>query len=68
MLLLDEEAAEGDPTSIGLYAQLTSFKLVALLHLVGDVLDVTNHLSRIFQNRDLSFMSIRGQVHRKKHN
>ena len=62
MLLLEEEAALGDPASIGLMTQLKTYKFVALLHLMADVLDVTNHLSRVFQHRAISFHSIKPQV------
>ena len=62
MMLLDEEAASGDPTSIGLHLQLSSYKVVALLHLTANVLHTTNNLCRIFQYRDLSFMTIKKGV------
>ncbi|CAH1245743.1 ZNF862 [Branchiostoma lanceolatum] len=54
----EEKAADGDPTAIGLHQQLTSYLPMALLHLLGDVLDVTNHLSRLFQYRDITFSSL----------
>ena len=65
-MLLDEEAASGDPTSIGLHPdlhlQLSSYKVVALLHLTANVLHITNNLCRIFQYSDLSFMAIKEKV------
>ncbi|KAJ8277570.1 hypothetical protein GJAV_G00076780 [Gymnothorax javanicus] len=62
MILLEEESAQGDLTAQGLHRQLTSYRYVAMLHLVGDILQVTNHLNRIFQYRDISFMSIESQI------
>ena len=61
-VMLEEEAAKGDPAAIGLLAQLTKYKYIALLHLVGDILSVTNHLNRVFQYRDISFHTIKPQV------
>ncbi|KAI8484045.1 hypothetical protein Bbelb_381630 [Branchiostoma belcheri] len=46
----EEQAAAGDPTAIGLHQQLTRYLPVALLHLLADVLDATNHLSRLFHS------------------
>ena len=39
VLLLEEEAAEpeSNPVSIGLLTQLTNYRMVALLHFIGDV-------------------------------
>ncbi|XP_078701696.1 uncharacterized protein LOC144927832 [Branchiostoma floridae x Branchiostoma belcheri] len=58
----EEQAAAGDPTAIGLHQQLTSYLPVALLHLLADVLDATNHLSRLFQYRDITFSTLRTQL------
>lgn len=65
MVLLSQDANNGDPTAIGLNQQLSSFKWVALLHLVADVLNTINHLSRLFQHNDVSFSAIRGEVKNK---
>ena len=62
LVLLSQEADQGDPTAIGLFQQLTSYKICALFHLMADVLSATNHLSRIFQYRDICFRSIRNSV------
>ena len=63
VMLLEEEAAdERNPVSSGLLMQLSSYRMVALLHLMGDILAVTNHLNRTFQQRNLSFHSIKSQV------
>ena len=62
LILLEEEAANDDPTSIGLLEQLSSFRYVALLHLLGDVVGATNHLCRIFQYRDISFSTLQSEV------
>ena len=56
------EAQGGDPTAIGLPTQLISYKFVALLHLMGDILQATNNLNRMFQARDLCAVSIKGEV------
>ena len=55
VILLEEEVANDDPTSIGLLEQLSSFRYVALLYLLGNVVGATNHLCRIFQYQDISF-------------
>ena len=62
LILLEEEAANDDPTSIGLLEQLSSFRYVALLHLLGDVVGATNHLCKIFQYRDISFSTLQSEV------
>ena len=62
MPVLEELAAEGNPTAIGLHRQLSSYLFVALLHFVADVLGITNHLSKIFKYRDVSFSCIRSTV------
>lgn len=65
MPLLEELAAEGNPTAIGLHKQLTSYLFVALLHFVADVLAITNHSSKLFQYKDVSFSCIRSTVSKK---
>ena len=62
MVLLSQEAQNGDPVAIGLEQQLSSFKYLALLHLCCDVLSTTNHISRLFQYRDVTFASVRTTV------
>ncbi|CAB3998022.1 zinc finger 862-like [Paramuricea clavata] len=62
LILLEEEAANDEPTSMGLLEKLSSYKYVALLHLLGDVVGATNHLCRIFQYRDISFSTLQSQV------
>ena len=62
LILLEEEAANDDPTSIGLLEQLSLFRYVALLHLLGDVVGATNHLCKIFQYRDISFSTLQSEV------
>ena len=49
MVMLSLEADSGDPTATGLFQQLTSYRYLALLHFMADVLGGTNHLSRLFQ-------------------
>lgn len=62
LVLLEEEAANADPTSIGLLDQLSLYRYVALLHLLGDVVGATNHLCEIFQYREISFSTLQSQV------
>ena len=62
MVLLSQEADKGDPTAIGLHSQLSSYKFLALLHLTADILGISNHLSRIFQYKDVSFSVLRHTV------
>lgn len=61
-LLTSEEAALGDPTGIGLNKQLSSYVNLALVHLACEVLAVTNHLSKVFQYRDVCFSTVRGNL------
>ena len=65
MPLLEELATEGHPTAIGLHKQLTSYLFVALLHFVADVLAITDHLSKLFQYKDVFFSCIRSTVSKK---
>ncbi|KAJ8022515.1 hypothetical protein HOLleu_37426 [Holothuria leucospilota] len=55
MIVLDDDAAEGDPTAIGLLQQLSTYKFVALLHLAADVFGITNQLSKIMQYNEVNF-------------
>jgi len=59
---LSQEADAGDPTATGLYQQLTSYKFCALLHLMTDILGSINHLSKIFQYRDVCFSAVKSAV------
>lgn len=62
MVLVSRDANGGDPTAIGLLQQLSSYKYTALLHLACDMLVETNHLSKVFQHRDISFGVIANRV------
>ena len=64
MIVLEEEAAEAESNlvSMGLLSQLANYRLVVLLHLMVDILDVTNHLNKTFQQRNISFHNIKYQV------
>ena len=62
MILLEEESTQEDPTAVGLYKQLQSYNFVALLHFTADLLGETNHLSRLFQFRDIAFECIGEKV------
>ena len=62
LLLTSEEAALGDPTGIGLNKQLSSYVNLALIHLACEVLAVTNHLSKVFQYRNVCFSTVRGNL------
>lgn len=62
LLLTSQEAALGDPTAIGLNKQLSTYIYLALLHLASEVLSVTNHLSKVFQYRDVCFSTVRGNL------
>ena len=59
LMLTSEEAALGDPSAIGLNKLLSSYIYLALMHLASEVLSVTNHLSKIFQYRDVYFSTVR---------
>lgn len=65
MVLLSQDAAADDPVAIGLYQQLRSYKYLALLHLAADILTAMNHLSRLFQFRDVSFGALHSTVSAK---
>ena len=62
LMLTSSEGLLGDPIAIGLNQQLSSFLILALIHLSADVLSVTNHLSRIFQHRDVCFSALREKL------
>ncbi|XP_074662800.1 zinc finger protein 862-like [Tubulanus polymorphus] len=66
VVFLSQEAADGDPVAQGLYEQLTSYKYCGLLHLLADVVLVTNHLSKIFQFRDVCFNAVRSALNDAK--
>ena len=59
LILTSEEAALGDPIAIGLHHQLSRYMYLALMHLTSDIFAETNHLSKIFQFRDVCFGSLR---------
>lgn len=61
-VFLGHEANTGEPLAVGLLHQLTSFLYLSLIYLTADILTATNHLSRIFQFRDVSFGAIQGSV------
>lgn len=62
LLLTSEEAALGDPNGIGPNKQLSSYVNLALIHLAYEVLAVTNHLSKVFQYRDVCFSTVCGNL------
>ena len=62
MVVVEEDAASGDPTAMGLQKQLSAYTIVALLHLTADILATTDHLSRLFQQRDVSFCGVQTAV------
>ncbi len=59
---LEIEADYGNPTAIGLLNQLTSYKHCALLHLMADIHGIIDHLSRVFQHRDVCFSVVRDKA------
>ena len=59
LVSLDREASEnGEPTALGLYKFMKSYKFVASVYLLSDILPHLGRLSRIFQkeNVDLSLI------------
>ena len=64
LMLTSSEGLLGDPTEIGLNQQMSSFLILALIHFAADVLSETDHLLRIFQNRDVCF----SVLHQKLYN
>ena len=63
LVLVSEEAAQGDPAAMGLNKQLTSYVYLALIHLAAEVFSVTNHLSKVFQCGDVCFSAVQQQLH-----
>ena len=61
-LLTSQESAREDPTGIGLNKQLSSYLNLALIHLACEFLAVTYHLPKVFQYRDVSFFTVRGNL------
>ena len=62
MVMLSAEADAGDAVAKGIFKQLTSYRFLALLHLMTDILSTTNHLSRLFQYRDVTFSTLKHSV------
>ena len=66
MTLLSNLAAETDDALVfGLYHKLRQYRVIATLHFLADAIKVTNHLSLIFQYRDVNFGSIPRHVSNK---
>ena len=63
--VLENEAATGDVTAIGLLHQFKKPMFLVCLHLLCDVLDILNSLSEAFQTRDLNLLAIEGLVSAK---
>ncbi|XP_065831015.1 zinc finger protein 862-like [Oscarella lobularis] len=63
--VLENEAASGDVTAIGLVHQFKKPMFLVCLHLLCDVLDILNSLSEAFQTRDLNLLAIEGLVSAK---
>lgn len=59
MIMVGQHAAEGDLTAASIENHMSQYKFVAMLNLLADILAATNHLSKLFQYRDVSFGSIR---------
>ena len=59
---LSQDAALGNPVAIGLFQQMRKYKFVALMYLSADILAATNHLSKLFQHRDITFSAVRSSV------
>ena len=62
LVYLSQDAVSGNPVAIGLDKQLRKYKFVALLYLSADILAATNHLSKLFQHRDVTFSAVRSSV------
>ena len=62
VILLEDDAADEEPVAVGLLNQLKQYNFVALLHLAADILAETNHLSKFFQHRDISFDGVGTKV------
>lgn len=59
---LSQDAASGNPVAIGLDQRLREYKYVAPLFLSADILAATNHLSKLFQHRDITFSAVQSSV------
>ena len=55
---LSQDAALGNPVAIGFDQQLWKYKIVALIHLLADILTATNHLSKLFQHQNITFSAV----------
>ena len=62
MVMLSAKADAGNVVAKGMFKQLTSYQFLALLHLMTDILCKTNHLSKLFQYRDVTFSTLKNCV------
>lgn len=62
LTITEQDAESGEAVAIGLNKQLSSFLYAALFHLVADVLDSVNHLSKILQRSDVCFSHVKNGV------
>ena len=58
LILTSQETAKCDPVAIALNKQLSSYLFLALMHFSADVSSATNHLSKLWQYRDICFSAI----------
>lgn len=57
-----ENAAEGDPTAIGIHRAISTYQFIALTHFLKDVLCILAKLSETFQRQNLDISLIEPKV------
>ncbi|XP_011409071.1 PREDICTED: zinc finger protein 862-like, partial [Amphimedon queenslandica] len=63
--VLENEAAEGDATALGLHTQLKKPEFIVNIHFLCDVLDTVGSLSKAFQSNQVNLLGIENLVKEK---
>ena len=63
MVMLSAEADPWDAVAKGMFMHLTSYRFLALLHLMTDILCTTHDLSKLFQCRDVTISTLQPCKH-----
>lgn len=62
MTFFEHAAEEGDATAIGIHSCITTYKFIALTHIIKDILSVLTKLSLLFQSQQLGVTLVQSHV------
>ena len=62
MMFFEHAANEGDPTAVGIHSCITTYKFLALTHLIKDILSVLTKLSLTFQSQQVDISLVHSNV------